>query len=269
MRSLREGTGLTIDQVAEKLGLSASTISRIETARVGVRSLEMRALLELYEVTEAQRAELIELARTGRQQPWWHQYRDLPSVPVPAFEADAASISQYSALLVPGLLQTREYASEVIRAILPDAEATEVARRLTLRMKRQELLTREAPDLWVVLDEAALHRSVGGAGVMHDQLQRLIDATALANVTLQVLPYSAGPHAGMDGEFTIFGYRDPADPELVFIENTGGDLYLDSEDKTRRYRLIFHHLQVAALNPPESIRALATVQHELKQKERG
>jgi transcriptional regulator with XRE-family HTH domain len=270
LRRLREDAGLTIDQVAEKLELSPSTISRIETAQVSVRPRDVRELLDIYAVNEVQRAQLMDLARAGRQQAWWHEYRDVPSVPLAGLEADAAFIRQFSALLIPGLLQTRDYATAVIRAIRHDAAADEVEQRLELRMHRQEQLThKEAPDFWVVLDEAVLRRPIGEPEVMHGQLQRLIDASDLPNVTLQVLPFSAGPHAGMDGEFTIFSYRDPADPDVVYIENTGGDLYLERDDKTRRYRLIFSHLQAAALNPVDSVRALTNVQQELQVRERG
>jgi uncharacterized protein DUF5753 len=137
-------------------------------------------------------------------------------------------------------------------------------------MHRQELLTRKgAPDLWFILDEAVLHRPVGPPAVMRRQLQRLVDMSALPNVTLQVLPFSAGPHAGMDGEFTIFSFSDPADPDLVYIENSGADLYLERQDRTERYRLIFSHLQAAALNPVESVRALTDVQKHLPEPERG
>ena len=123
-------------------------------------------------------------------------------------------------------------------------------------MHRQELLTQQgAPDFWFILDEATLQRPVGGPEMMREQVQRLIDVSALPNVTLQVLPFSAGLHAGLDGEFTIFSFSD-ADPDLVFIENSGGDLYLEDKERTERYRLIFSHLQAAALNPVESIRTL-------------
>jgi transcriptional regulator with XRE-family HTH domain len=270
LRRLREQAGLTIDQVAEKLELSASTISRIETAQVGVRTRDARELLEIYEVSEAQRGELLELARASRQQPWWYEYREVPSAEVVKFEDDAAFIRQYSALVFPGLLQTRDYASAVIRAIRHDAASEELERRLELRMHRQGLLTHKgAPDLWVILDEATLHRAIGGPAVMRGQLQRLIDLSALPNITLQVLPFSAGPHAGLDGEFTLFSFSDPADPDLVYIENSGGDLYLERNDRTERYRLIFSHLQAAALNPVESIRALTDVQQHLPEPERG
>jgi transcriptional regulator with XRE-family HTH domain len=270
LRRLREGTGLTIEQVAQKLELSPSTISRIETAQVGVRPRDVRELLDVYEVTEVRRAELLELARTSRQQPWWYEYREVPAASLVGYEYDAASIRQYNAMVLPGLFQTREYASEVLRSIRPDAPAEEIEQRLELRMHRQDLLTQKgAPELWIILDEATLHRPIGGPAVMRTQLQRLIDVSALPKVTLQVLPFSAGPHAGLDGDFTLYSFSDPADPDLVFIENSGGDLYLEDTDRTERYRLIFSHLQTAALNTVESVRTLTDVQKDLPEPERG
>jgi transcriptional regulator with XRE-family HTH domain len=270
LRTLREGAGLTIDQVADMIETSPSTISRIETAQVGVRTRDVKALLEIYKVKEARRDELLELARRSRQQPWWYEYREVPSATLADYEAEATFIKQYSALILPGILQTREYASEVIRAIRHDAAGEEVEQRLEFRMHRQELLTHKgAPDYWFILDDAALHRPVGGPAVMRGQLQRLIDASALPNVTLQVVPFKAGPHAGLDGEFTILSFSDPAEPDLVYIENSGGDLYLEDNNRTERYRLIFSHLQAAALNPVESIRTLTDVQQQLPEPERG
>lgn len=273
LRRLREGAGLTIEQVAEKLELSPSTISRMETAQVGIRPRDVKALLEIYEVGEARHAELLELARKSRQQPWWHEYQEVPSVFLVGYESDATFIRQFSALVFPGLLQTREYASAVIRAIFHDATNEEFEKRLQLRMHRQDRMQRqksqEPPGLWIILDEAALRRPIGGPAVMRDQLQRLIDVSAVPNVTLQVLPFSAGPHAGLDGEFTIFTFSDPDDPDLVYIENLGGDLYLERNDKTERYRLIFSHLQATALDPVESVRALHNAKQHLMDPERG
>ncbi len=264
LRRLREGAGLTIEQVAEKLELSPSTISRIETAHVGVRPLDVKALLEIYEVAEARRAELLELARKSRQQPWWYEYREVPGASLVGYEFDAASVRQYVAMVLPGLFQTREYAKEVLRSIRHDAPAEEIEQRLEFRMHRQELLTQEgAPDLWIILDEATLHRPIVGPAVMRKQLQRLIDVSALPKITLQVLPFSAGPHAGLDGDFTLYSFSDSADPDLVFIENSGGDLYLEDTDRIEQYRLIFSHLQAAALNPVESVRALTDIQKDL------
>jgi transcriptional regulator with XRE-family HTH domain len=264
LRSLREGAGLTIEHVAKELELSPSTISRMETAQVGVRPRDVKALLELYEVTAVRHAELLELARKSRQQPWWYEYREIPAASVVGYEFDASSVRQYVAMVLPGLFQTREYAAEVLRSIRPDAPAREIEQRLELRMHRQELLTQEgAPELWIILDEATLHRPIGGPAVMRKHLQRLIEVSALPKITLQVLPFSAGPHAGLDGDFTIYSFSDPADPDLVFIENSGGDLYLEDPDRIERYRLIFSHLQTAALNTVESVRALTDVQQDL------
>ena len=171
------------------------------------------ALLDIYEVAEARRAELLELARKSRQQPWWYEYREVPSASLVGYEFDAASIRQYVAMVFPGLFQTREYARAVLRFDPPDAPAEEFEQRLKFRMHRQELLTQEgAPDLWIILDEATLHRPIVGPAVMREQLQRLIEVSALPKITLQVLPFSAGPHAGLDGDFTMFSFSDPADP---------------------------------------------------------
>jgi transcriptional regulator with XRE-family HTH domain len=270
LRSLREGAGLTIEQVAEKLELSPSTISRMETAQVGVRTNDLRPLLDIYKVTGMRRDELLQLARERRQQVWWQDYKDLPTAAVASLENEAASVSQYAAQVIPGLLQTEAYARAVLRAIHLQASPEEIARRLQLRMARQALLTDpQAPTYWVVLDEAVLRRAVGGQSVMHAQLQRLIDAAAQPSVTLQVLPFAAGAHAGLDGEFTVLSYRDPADPDVVFIENTGGDAYIENATVTRRYNLIFDHLRATAQDPAESIQTLADVEHELLESERS
>jgi transcriptional regulator with XRE-family HTH domain len=268
LRRLRAEAKLTIDQVAEKLELSPSTISRIETAQVRVRIRDLRDLLDIYQVTGEQHDELLQIALDRRQQPWWRAY-DLPNVPLAGYEAEAVSISQYSAILVPGLLQTKAYAQEVLRAIRVQAKPEDIEPRLQFRMKRQALLTKEKPpQYWVVLDEAVLRRTIGERQVMHAQLKRLIDVAALPNVTIQVLPYAAGAHAAMDGEFTILKYRRPADPDVVYIENTGGDLYIEDVAVTRQYNLIFDHLRATALDPAKSLRTLATIMDDLQEPER-
>jgi transcriptional regulator with XRE-family HTH domain len=269
LRKLREGAGLTIEQVADKVELSPSTISRMETAQVGVRPNDLRPLLELYNVSDVQREELMQLARKGRQQVWWQEYKDVPTAAVASREDDAESILQYAAQVVPGLLQTEEYAREVLHAIHHyQAGPEKLARRLEARLARQALLTgKDAPRYWVVLDEAVLRRVIGGRQVMHAQLQRLIDAAELPNVTLQVLPFSVGAHAALDGDFTILRYRDPEDPDVVFIENTGVDAYLEDPAVTRRYNSIFEHLRMAAQNQAESVRTLADAQHHLLEAE--
>jgi transcriptional regulator with XRE-family HTH domain len=270
LRKLREGADLTIEQVADKIELSPSTISRMETAQVGVRTNDLRPLLDIYKVSGMQRDELLQLAREGRQQVWWQEYKDLPTAAVASLETEAASILQYAAQLVPGLLQTEEYARAVLHAIHFQAGAEKVARRLELRVARQALLTgKDAPQYWIVLDEAVLWRAIGGRQVMHAQLERLIDAAELPNVTLQVLPFAAGAHAGLDGEFTILSYRDPEDPDVVFIENTGGDAYIENTAVTRRYNSIFDHLRSVAQDPAESVRILADIERQLQEPERS
>jgi transcriptional regulator with XRE-family HTH domain len=270
LRHLREDAKLTIEDVAEKLEISPSTVSRMETAQVGVRPRDLRFLLDMYEVSEAEREQLLQIARERRQQRWWQEYADLPNIAVAGLEAEASNISQYSTQLVPGLLQTEAYARAVLGAIRLDAKPGDVERRLELRIHRQELLTSEnAPEYWVVLDEAVVRREVGGRPVMAEQLGHLIDAARRPNVTLQVLPFSSGEHAGMDGEFTILHYRESADPDVVYIENTGSDLYLESTEVTRRYNKIFDHLRAAAQNPSESIRTLGRLQSQLEEPERS
>ncbi len=270
LRHLREEAGLTIEEVAEKLEISASTVSRMETAQVGVRPRDLRFLLDMYEVSEAERDQLLQIARERRQQRWWQEYADLPNIAVAGLEADASTIWQYSTQLVPGLLQTEAYARAVLEAIRLDAKAGDIERRLELRLHRQELLTAEhAPEYWVVLDEAVVRRHVGGPAVMAEQLGQLIEAAKRPNVTLQVLPFASGEHAGMDGEFTILHYRESDDPDVVYIENTGSDLYLEAPEVTRRYNKIFDHLRAAAQNPGDSIRTLGSIQSQLDRPERS
>jgi transcriptional regulator with XRE-family HTH domain len=261
LRTHREHAGFTLEEVATQLDLSPSTLSRIETAQVRVRTTDLRQLLEIYKVTGAQRDQLLELARE-RPKLWWNQYKD-PAVPLPSVEWGAAAILQYSLQLMPGLLQTEAYAREVLKAI-PSEAAVDIERRVEFRMKRQELLTETQARLWVVLDEAVLQRPVGGRQVMDEQLQRLIDAASLPKVTIQVLPFSVGVHAGMDGEFTILSYDDPADPDVVYLETTAGQHFEESPAVTRRYNAIFNELRAAALNPAESIRTLVNVQQALR-----
>jgi transcriptional regulator with XRE-family HTH domain len=270
LRQLREGANLTIEEVAEKLEISPSTVSRMETAQVGVRPRDLGFLLDMYEVGGPERDQLLQIARERRQQRWWQEYADLPNIAVAGLEDDASTIVQFSALLVPGLLQTEAYARAVLEAIRLDAKPVDIERRLQLRIHRQALLTSEhPPEYWVVLDEAALRREVGGPAVMAEQLGRLIEVAKLPNVTLQVLPFTSGEHPGMDGDFTILHYRESADPDVVYIENTGGDMYLEEREVTRRYNKLFDHLRAAAQNPGESIRTLGSIQSRLDRSERS
>jgi transcriptional regulator with XRE-family HTH domain len=265
LRRLREEAGWTIDRVAEAMECSDSKISRIETGQVGATPRDVRDMLQIYGVDEEQRDELVQMAREARQKGWWHAFGDIPVPAIVGFETAASSISLYAALAIPFLFQTSDYARAVLRALRGDMRPEELERLFELRMARQSLVTQPEPPLfWVVLDEAALRRRVGGPATMHAQLERLKEVAVLPNVTLQVLPFSSGEHAGMDGGFTIIGFAERADPNVVYIENTTSDLYVEDSAAVAKYDSLFNHLRASALAPAESIELLTTVQNDLQ-----
>lgn len=258
LRRLRDSAQLTIEEVADKLECSASKISRIETGHVGVTPRDVRDLLELYGLNGNEREALVQLAREARTRGWWHAYNEVFTGAFVGLEADASSLRAYQALLVPGLLQTERYAHTVIRAMRPDAEETDVSRRVAARRERQRLLTDPAPpDYWAVIDEAVLHRQVGGAEVMAEQLARLVEMAALPHVTIQVVPFHTGAHPGMEGPFLILGFPEQADPDVVYVESTTSGLYLEMPADVHRYALLFDHLRATALKPDDSVELIA------------
>ena len=258
LRRLRDEAGLTIERVAKSLECSESKVSRIETGQVGASPRDVRDMAELYGVPRQQREALIQLAREARHKGWWHAYGDVPVVPAyVGLEDTVTSFRMYAALLVPGLLQTPAYASAVIRALHQDLDAEQLERWVELRMNRQRLLSRDdSPTLWAILDEAVLRRPVGGPGVMKEQLQVLGEADTRPNVTLQVLPFTSGEHAGMDGGFTIFGFSQSAASDVVHLDNTTGDLYLENPGEIEQYNQVLDRLRSAALEPADSIALL-------------
>jgi len=264
LRRLREAAGLTIEEVAEKLECSASKVSRIETGRVGAGPRDVRDMLGLYGVDSAQVDELVQLAREARRKAWWTAYGDVVPGPYVGLEAEAESVRTYQALLIPGLLQSEGYIRALIRQVSLDVSDEEVDRRVQVRAARQALLVEDDPlTLWVVLDEAALRRLVGGPEVMSEQLDRLREVATLPNVTLQVVPFSAGGHAGMDGPFVILGFPEHRDPDMVYIESTRSGVYLEHKDDVRRYAHMFEQLTASALTPDESDALIAAVAREL------
>jgi transcriptional regulator with XRE-family HTH domain len=264
LRRLRLASGLTIDKVAEELEFSAAKLSRIETGHVSVSPRDVRDMLERYGVAEEQRNKLVEAARQAREKGWWHAYSDVQSSPYVGLENAADQLRIYEALLVPGLLQTQDYARAVIRALFPNLRPPQVDRWIELREVRQALLKQDdPPTVWAILDEDVLRRPVGGRKVMQEQLRRLRVDSAMDNVTLQVLPLEVGEHAGMHGSFTILGFRDPAQQDLVYIENATKELYLESDEELDRYLRAFERLQAAALDPEASVAILAKLGEEL------
>lgn len=272
LRRRREAAGVTIDGVAERLECSASKISRIETGHTSATPRDVRDMLEIYGVLGAECDELVQIAREARQKGWWHPYSTVLTGAYVGLEAAAQSVRAYEQQVVPGILQTEEYAKAMIKAARPDITADEVDRRVRVRLGRQSLLNQDDPiELWVVLDEAVVSRPVGGDGVMRAQLERLVEASDLPNVTLQILPFEAGGHAGMDGTFAILDFPEPSDPDVVYAENATGGLFLEKSDELRKYQFIFDHIRAAALGPEESVAYIAKLAKEplWKARQRG
>ena len=258
LRRRRDAAGVTIDVVAERLECSASKVSRIETGHTTATPRDVRDMLEIYGVTGPEADELVQIAREARQKGWWHPYSTVLTGAYVGFEAAARSVRAYEQQVVPGLLQTADYARAMIRAARPDITDEDVAHRVHVRLKRQSLLTQEDQiDVWAVLDEAVLSRPVGGDEVMRAQLHRLVEAADLPNVTLQVLPFEVGAHAGMDGTFTILDFPEPSDADVVYAENATGGLFLEKSEELRKYIFIFDHIRAAALTPEESVAMIA------------
>lgn len=254
LRRLRETAELTIDEVGEKLECSASKISRIETGHVGVTPRDVRDMLEVYGIEDDEREALVQLAREARKKGWWHAYNEVFTGAFVGLESDASFLHTHQGLLVPGLLQTEGYTRSVIRAIRPDASEAEVERRVAARITRQKLLTdANPPQYWAVIDEAVLYRSVGGPQVMRAQLARLVELAALPHVTVQVVPFDAGAHAGMESPFLILGFPEQADPDVVYVEYTTTGVYLEQPSDVHRYTLMFDHLRAAALKPDDTL----------------
>jgi transcriptional regulator with XRE-family HTH domain len=260
LRRLREEAELTIDRVAEALECSQSKISRIETGQVSATPRDVRDMLALYRVAEADREAIVQIAREARQRGWWQKFVDVPDG-VPAYvglEAAATSIDVYMSLIVPALLQTADYARAVIGAVRPDLPAAEIDRRVELRLHRQALLDQERPPaLRVLLDDTVLRRPVGGPAVMAAQRRRLLEDADRPAVTLRVLLAEAGAHAGMDGPFTIFGFPAAAERDVVALDSAADALYLENPDDLRRYRRVFELLLPAALTPEASAAIIA------------
>ncbi len=266
LRRLREEAEITLQAVAKRLECSDSKISRIETGHVSATARDVRDMLELYGVSDEQRNALIQMAREVRQRGWWSDYTDVPDG-MPAYaslEVAAGSIHTYMALVVPALLQTKEYAQAVLRAILPDLRPEELERRVQLRMERQSILDQDHPPTFcAVLDEALLRRPVGSVPIMRAQLDQLIEAAAVPTVTLRLLPTAVGEHAGLDGPFTIVRYAEPAEPDFVVLDSVMRELYLEAADELNRYSRVFDLLCAAALPPAESVNFIRKLAREL------
>lgn len=251
LRRLREGSNVSVAEAAEVIRATHSKISRLELGRSGAKQRDVADLLSLYGVAdEVQREELLALARQASIPDWWRQYSGV----VPSWfalyvglERAASIIRVYEVQFVHGLLQTEDYARAVILIAHAGTPADEIDRRVSLRMKRQELLTRpDAPEVWTVLDEAALRRSPDGRAVMRAQLEHLLEMAELPNVTIQVMPLGVGPHAAAGGSFTILRFPEPDVPDLVYLEQLDSALYLDDPGDVTGYQAVMDQLCVQA-----------------------
>lgn len=268
LRRLRDSAGYKLEEVAGMLGVAPSTLSRIETGKAPTKSAYLSQLLELYQVTDAgQRQILVDMAREGHRKGWWAAYDDvLPSglgVYV-GLEAEASGLRSYEIGVVHGLLQTTDYARAVLRASAPRHTADQIERLVDLRMERQRRLDDNPPlDLWVIHDEAVIRRTVGGPVVMRHQLAHLLVAAGLPGVTLQVLPFDTGAHAGHDGPFSIVEFHDRSDSEVVYVESTAGPIYLEKDREVRASAEVFDRLRAAALPPEASLDLISKAAREL------
>ncbi|MFF7730586.1 helix-turn-helix domain-containing protein [Streptomyces sp. NPDC008001] len=255
LRKLRELKGMTAEEVAERLLVSQSKISRLENGRRSISQRDVRDLCGVYGVEDHRIVDsLMQMAKESRQQGWWHAFGDIPYSVYIGLETDAASLRVYEASLVPGLLQTPNYASAVTEGSWPEATAADIERRVQVRMRRQERITDpENPlRLWAVIDESALRRIVGNREIMAEQMRQLVQFSLEPHITVQVLPYDVGAHPGMYGKFSILEFNDPQDASTVYLEGITSDLYLEKPNDVQIYSVMYEHLRMQALNAEHS-----------------
>ncbi len=253
LRRFRAEAGCTLDDAARILDCRRSKISRIETGQRGIRGTDLRQLLAEYGVDGPRRDALLSLARKPRQDGWWQPSSQVRGDAYPGFtELGGAGITvgTYDTQLLPGLLQTGNYARAIAAASLVKESQEEREQFVQVRLAQQHLLTRDQHPLqfWAVLSEGALRQMVGGGDVMRAQLRHLIDiGDGQRNVSLQVLPFAAGAHAATSGPFVIITFPGAPDLAVVYLEGHTGGIYLDGEEEVARYTLAFEHLRAAAL----------------------
>ncbi|WP_241562119.1 helix-turn-helix domain-containing protein [Streptomyces hoynatensis] len=268
LRRLREDAGVKMEAAARRIDGDKPKISRIENGRMSIRRLELEALLGLYGVTDERTVNaLTTMLRQTRRKGWWHQYsQDLD----PDFEErldledDAVRILAFQPLLVPGLLQTADYARAVIRSAERSASDDEVETWMSMRMTRQDILSRETPpQLVCVLDEAVLHRQIGGPATLIGQLKRLCEVNSPPELSIQVVPFGQGWHAGLDGGFSIYSYPDPLHLDVVTVDYLDGALYLEDDSSVERYRRAFDHVRASALSSRQSTSLISRLARDL------
>jgi transcriptional regulator with XRE-family HTH domain len=268
LRRLRTDLGLSREEAAEAIRASEWKIHRLENGQVGFKERDLVDLLARYQVTDPDEiAELLAMAREANTPGWWQRYTDVLPQWFRTYvdlESAAALIRTYEGQLVPGLLQTDDYMRAVIQGAHLDESAEEVGRRVRLRMARQTLLTGEHPPrLWAVVDEAALRRPVGGREVMRGQVERLIEAAKLPNVTIQVLGFDSGAHPAMVGSFSVLRFPDQELPDVVYLEHLTSASYLNKPEEVDRYLHVMESICVRAAPPERTVELLGRILDEL------
>lgn len=262
LRALRNEHGMTVEEVADKLLCSATKISRLETGARRPSLRDVRDLCALYELDESMSNELMSLAREAREQGWWTQYDDLDLDLLIGLEQEAAVITCFSMSYIPGLLQTAEYAQDIIRTVAPKMELQVVHQRIEARLRRQQLLEKTNPPRFdVLLDEAVLHRGVGGPALMATELAKVLGAAHSDKITVGVIPFAAGAYAAMDGYFTLLEFSGDSDLwPVVFVEGLSSNQYLQRRADIARYRETLDYLRDRALDPGSSIEIITKIQ---------
>ena len=267
LRRLREQAGISREDAGYHIRASGSKISRMELGRVSFRDRDVTDLADLYGVLDpTERDALLALVREANAAPWWQKYGDaMPDwfAMYVGLEESASLIRGYEMQFVPGLLQTEEYAQAVMKSGAVELPESEIERRIALRTGRQRLLTKQnAPRFWVVVDEAALRRPIGGRHVMRGQLEKLIAVADIPNVTLQVIPFRSGGHVAEGGAFTILRFSDPEMVDVVYLEQLTSAQYLDKPDDLDLYAAVMERLSVTAASPERTNQLLADMVKE-------
>lgn len=259
LRKLREAAGMSGEDAAEALECGQAKISRIETGTNGIRPFELRGLLSAYGVTDPKLIDsLVDMAKEGRRQGWWNHYGStLPGIADLAhLEAKAVTVQVWQTVLVPGLLQTPDYMRALFRGGRHDYDEAEAERCVEARTTRQAVLDKpDAPELTALVYEAVLRAEVGGREVMRDQLRHLADLAEAGRARIQVIPFSAGVHGGLDGPFVLYGLL-PSGMDVVIMDSLAGAAYLEKDEDVQRYRVLFGALRDAALDPATSLETI-------------
>jgi len=261
LRELRNERHLTIEAVAESLLCSATKISRLETGTSRPSLRDVRNLCELYEVDKSTSTEFMNLVRDTHETGWWIKYEDLNLNPYIGLEQDASSITSYTMYYIPALLQTEDYARTIIKAIARKIDPNIHQRRIEVRLRRQQLLeSGNRPYYRVLMDEAVLHRQVGGSTLMADQLGKVLEAVRIEKATVQIIPFGVGAHAAQDSNFILFEFDETGLPPVIFVEGLTYNQYLEKLADVARYREALDYLCDSALTPRDSVQLVTEMQ---------